>query len=204
VDVSFDEIRSHIGEGADRLMPVFLPPGTPHSRKEEIEEFRADVFKRKFLPKVKPFPKVRELFHCLRADGVRILLGSSCTAEEITEYKKIAAIADLVDCETTSDDASSSKPAPDIFVKALERIPSLGVSQCVVIGDTRYDGEAARKAGIGFVGVLCGGSEEWELRDAGAYAIYKDPADLLARWTACRSFTPTGCHATVASLQSVP
>jgi len=154
----FDDVRCRIGEGADRLMPVFLPRGTGEARRQEIEKYRAALFKKEYLPKVKPFPGVRRLFEHLRAEGLRIVLGSSCTAEEITGYKEIAAIADLIDCETTSDDARSSKPAPDIFLKALERISPVEASECVVIGDTRYDGEAAQKAGLRFIGVLCGGA----------------------------------------------
>src|SRR4051812_17256177 len=105
VDVNVTEVRRHIGEGADRLMPAFLPQDTSQARKDEIEEFRAKVFKEQYLPLVHPFPKVRELLKRLKSDGLRIVLGSSCTAEEITSYKEIAGIADLIECETTSDDA---------------------------------------------------------------------------------------------------
>jgi hypothetical protein len=50
----------------------------------------------------------------------------------------------------------------------------------------RYDGEAARKAGIPFVGVLSGGSPKQELKQAQAVAIFKDPADLLFHWAEWR------------------
>ena len=125
---------------------------------------------------MQPFPKVKELFERIKRDGRKVALASSCTEEEIAEYKKIAAISDVVDCESTSDDARSSKPAPDIFLKAVERVAPITAHECVVIGDTHFDGEAARKAGIPFIGVLCGGSSERQLTDAGAIAIYKDPS----------------------------
>lgn len=184
VDAPFQEVRKRIGEGADRLLPAFLPERTSDARKKEIEQFRAQLFKRDYLAKVSPFPGVRELFARLKSEGLLVLLGSSCTAGEIEEYKRIAEIADLVDFETTSDDACSSKPAPDIFRNAVECIPPIRPSECVVVGDTRYDGEAASAAGIPFIGVLCGGSSEGELKEAGAIRVYKDPADLLANWTA--------------------
>jgi len=182
VNADFEQVRRHIGEGADRLMPAFLPQGTSESRKDEIEKYRASLFRREYLPRVKPFPAVRELLQRLRSEGLRIVLASSCTAEEITDYKRIAAIADLIDCETTSDDAQSSKPAPDIFLNALKRISPTAARECVVIGDTGYDAEGAAAAGIAFIGLLCGGVSERELRQAGAMAIYRDPADLLANW----------------------
>jgi len=182
VDVNVTEVRRHIGEGADRLMPAFLPQDTSQARKDEIEEFRAKVFKEQYLPLVHPFPKVRELLKRLKSDGLRIVLGSSCTAEEITSYKEIAGIADLIECETTSDDARHSKPAPDIFDQALQQIAPIQAAECVVIGDTRYDAEAAGAAGVPFIGVLCGGSSKSELQAAGAVAIYRDPEDLLLNW----------------------
>jgi phosphoglycolate phosphatase-like HAD superfamily hydrolase len=190
IDAKFEDVRRHIGEGADRLMPAFLPRGMSKAQKEKIEEFRADLFKKKYLPLVRPFPKVRALFERIRSDGLRLVLGSSCTSEEITTYKQIAGIADLVECETTSDDADSSKPAPDIFVKALQRIAPIQAPECVVIGDTRYDGEAACKAGLAFIGVLCGGSSKRELEAAGAVAVYRDPEDLLVNWAGV--YTATG------------
>jgi HAD superfamily hydrolase (TIGR01549 family) len=184
ISADFGEVRSHIGEGADRLLPAFVPKGTSKERMNEIEDFRSPLFKNEYLRKVRPFPKVKELFERIKQDGRKIALASSCTKEEIGEYEKIAAISDIVDCQSTSDDAQCSKPAPDIFLKAVERVAPITAQECIVIGDTHYDGEAARKAGIPFVGLLCGGSSERQLLEAGAIAIYKDPADLLSRYPA--------------------
>src|SRR5918993_1171594 len=57
------------------------------------------------------------------------------------------------------------------------------LEQYLVIGDTPYDAEAAAKAGLRTVGLLCGGWSEDELRSAGCVAVFKDPADLLARYS---------------------
>jgi HAD superfamily hydrolase (TIGR01509 family) len=182
VKTEFSEVRQEIGKGADRLMPLFLPPGSSEQRQKEIEEFRSALFKREYLPKVRAFPKVRALFQRIRSCGQRIVLGSSCTKDEIGCYKRIADIADVVDCESTSDDANSSKPAPDIFLKALERGGRLLPEEAVVVGDTPYDAEAAKGAGIACVGVLCGGFSEDELSGAGCLAVYRDPAHLLREY----------------------
>jgi phosphoglycolate phosphatase-like HAD superfamily hydrolase len=96
----------------------------------------------------------------------------------------------MTDHDVTADDASSSKPSPDIFVKALERLAPIGPSQICVVGDTKYDGEAARRAGVPFLGLLCGGSSQDELERSGAIAIYRDPADLLTRWSRWRDLSP--------------
>ena len=119
-----------------------------------------------------------ELFHRIRADKIKIVLASSAKAEELRTYEKIAGIEGLIDVETSSDDAEKSKPHPDIFQAA----GAVDKSEVVVIGDTPYDAEAAGKAGLSAIGFLCGGFAEAGLRDAGCFAIYDGPADLLARY----------------------
>jgi beta-phosphoglucomutase-like phosphatase (HAD superfamily) len=53
VQVTFDNVRSHIGEGADRLIPAFVPPGMPDDKRKQLEEFRSELFKRDYVDKVK-------------------------------------------------------------------------------------------------------------------------------------------------------
>jgi HAD superfamily hydrolase (TIGR01509 family) len=130
---------------------------------------------------VKPFPKVRDLFEGIKRDGKRIALASSGKKEEVQHYKKIARIDDLVECEISADDADKSKPAPDVFEAALDALKLAGPAT-VAIGDTPYDVEAANKAGISTIALLCGGFEESALRRPGLVAVYRDPADLLARY----------------------
>ena len=131
---------------------------------------------------MRPFPKVRELFQRILKDDLRIALASSAKEEELKEYKKIARIEDLVEEETSADDADKSKPHPDIFAAALERLGDVKPSEAIVVGDTPYDAQAAGKIDIRSIGVLCGGFPEAELRAAGCVEIYRDPSDLLARY----------------------
>lgn len=91
----------------------------------------------------------------------------------------IARVADLVDLTTSSDDVDESKPAPDIFNVVLKKLKIDGAG-AVAIGDTRYDAEAAGKAGVRSIGVLRGGFTEDELRKAGCAEVYPGPAALLA------------------------
>jgi HAD superfamily hydrolase (TIGR01509 family) len=130
---------------------------------------------------VKPFPKVRELFERLRADGKKIALASSGKETEVKHYAKLLRIERLFDSMTTVDQVAQSKPKADVFIAALNL---LGVSpgDAVAIGDTPYDVAAAKKIDLPIVGVLCGGFPEQALRDEGAVAIFRDPADLLARY----------------------
>jgi phosphoglycolate phosphatase-like HAD superfamily hydrolase len=180
-DVGFAAIRSQIGKGGDQLMPVFLPKEEIERRGKEIEDYRLALFKREYLPHVRGFPKVRELFERIVSSGKRVALASSAKGEELVAYKKAADIADLVQEETTSDDAERSKPHPDIFEAALARLKVLA-RHAIVVGDSPYDAAAAGKTGMKTIGVLCGGFAEAELRKAGAVQLFRDPADLLANF----------------------
>lgn len=178
----FERVRSQIGKGGDQLMPVFLSQKELDEFGEELEEYRGELFKREYLPRVKVFPAVRELFQRVKDEGLQTALASSAKEDELKTYKKIARIEDLIEEETSSDDAEKSKPHPDIFEAALERLDDMSPAEAVVVGDTPYDAEAAAKAGLRTVGLLCGGWSEDELKRAGCVAVFKDPADLLARY----------------------
>ena len=175
-------IRDQIGKGGDQLMPVFLSPAEIASKGKQLERRRADVFKARYLAEVKPFPGVRDLFIRLLRDGKQVALASSAKSDEMKIYEQIAEIADLLDAETSSEDAQKSKPHPDVFRAVLGRLGGVAAAQAIAVGDTPYDAEAAAKVGVRTIGVLCGGWSAGELKKAGAIAVYRDIADLLAQY----------------------
>jgi HAD superfamily hydrolase (TIGR01509 family) len=180
--VSLENVRRQIGKGGDQLLPVCLSPKEMENFGEELEQYRSELFKKQFLPLVKAFPAVRQLFERIRKDDKRIALASSAKEDEIKTYKQIARIGDLVEAETSSDDAEKSKPYPDIFHAALEGLGHVAPDRVLVVGDTPYDAEAAAKANLRTIGLMCGGWSDSDLRQAGCCAIYRDPADLLAHY----------------------
>lgn len=182
VEIPFDDMRVQIGKGGDQILHGLLPPDMIERRGEEIQAFRGELFRRDYLARARPFPGVRDLFMRIRDSGQRAVLASSGKADEVDRYKEIAGIADLIDGATSSDDAERSKPFPDIFQAALAKLSPIRAEEAVVVGDTPYDAEAARKAGIKPIGVLCGGFPEKALRAAGCVAVYAGPADLLERY----------------------
>lgn len=178
-DVGFERVRSQIGKGGDKLVPVFLSVDDQRDHGKELEEWRGKRFKSEYLALVRPFSAVPNLPRRVRDAGVRIAIASSAKKDEIDEYLAIARVADLVDLTTSSDDVDESKPAPDIFNVILKKLKIDGAG-AVAIGDTRYDAEAAGKAGVRSIGVLRGGFTEDELRKAGCAEVYPGPAALLA------------------------
>jgi HAD superfamily hydrolase (TIGR01509 family) len=178
-DVSFEQARTQIGKGGDKLIPVFLSADEQRDHGEEMEEWRGKRFKTEYLPLVRPFSAVPDLLRRVRDAGLAIAVASSAKKDEVDKYLDIARIADLVDLKTSADDVEESKPAPDIFEIVLRKLTIEG-ADAVAIGDTPYDAEAAGKATIATVGVLCGGFTEGSLRQAGCVEIYPGPAALLA------------------------
>jgi HAD superfamily hydrolase (TIGR01509 family) len=179
-EIPFEKIRMQIGKGGDELLPVFWSKEELERIEEPLTNYRTELYQKEYLPRVKGFPKVRELFEQLLAHGKQLALASSAKGEELGSYKKKARIDDLVDTETSSDDAEKSKPHPDIFEAALEKLGHPPAGDCIVVGDTPYDIDAAAKAGMRTIAVRCGGFPEETLRRA--IAIYDSPADLLLRY----------------------
>ena len=181
--VSFADARRQIGKGGDQLLPVFLGQAEIAAKGEALQKRRGDILQERYLPQIKSFPQVRELLQRIEAAGLRIALASSAKGEELQVYKRLANIEDMVEIETSSSDAEKSKPHPDIFQAALRKLgDAVQAADAVVVGDTPYDAEAAGKAGLRSIGMLCGGWSEAELREAGCIAVYRDPADLLAQF----------------------
>ncbi len=177
-----DELRAQIGKGSDKYLPEFLDADEMKSFGRKLDAFRSDLFRKDYLPRVQSFPKVKALFQRIRADDKPIVLATSGKKSETKHYIKLLEIGDLISGQTTADDAEDSKPAPDIFEAALAQLKGISAGEALIVGDTRFDMEAAHKAGAPAIAFLCGGTSEATLRRAGALAIYRDPAHLLTRY----------------------
>ena len=178
-DVTFDQARSQIGKGGDKLIPVFLSAEEQRDHGAELEDWRGKRFKTRYLPLIRPFSAVPDLLRRVRDAGLRVAIASSAKKDELHSYLEIAGIADQVEEATSSEDVDESKPAPDLFEVILGKLKIEG-RDAVAIGDTPYDAEAAAKAGVPSIGVLCGGFTERQLREAGCVEVYPGPAALLA------------------------
>jgi beta-phosphoglucomutase-like phosphatase (HAD superfamily) len=180
--IELKAIRDQIGKGGDQLLPVFLTRAEIDKDGPDLEKRRGDILKERYLSQIKAFPKVPQLFERIRANRIKIVLGSSAKAEELQTYKKIAGIEGLIDGEISSEDVEKSKPHPDVFQAAMAKLEGIHTSEVVVVGDSPYDAEAAGKVGLRTIGFRSGGFAEAKLRNAGCIAIYDGPADLLARY----------------------
>ncbi len=177
-------VRAQVGKGGDQLIPVFLSAYELSRYGEALDRYRAELWRTSYMPRVRPLPRARDLGLRVKQDGKRVALASSGKADEVDWNRDLLGLDPaLLETATTSDDAARSKPSPDIFEAALAatRVPP---DDALAVGDSPWDALSARRAGLRTVGVLSGGFPEDDLRDAGCVAIYRDPADLLARYDA--------------------
>lgn len=177
ISTTFEQVLHQIGKGGDHLIPVFVPESDRTRLQKPLEEYRKDLFRRDYLPGIKAFPGARDLLVKMKAAGIRIAIASSSNKDDLKRFKKIANITDLIDEETSADDAERSKPEPDIFQATLHRL-KLPADRVLALGDTPWDIEAAGKAGVKTVAVTSGGWSEQDLRAAGAIAIYPSVAEI--------------------------
>jgi HAD superfamily hydrolase (TIGR01509 family) len=181
IAASYDHIRRSIGMGGDKLMPLVAGIEEDSELGGRIAERRSEVFRSNYLPGLRPLPGTRALIERFLADGLDLAVASSAQREELVHLLERAGVDDLIQTRTSSDDAENSKPDPDIVAAALK---SAGVpaAEALMLGDTPYDVVAAKRAGIEIVGVESGGWSREAL--AGALAVYRDPADILAHYEA--------------------
>lgn len=176
IRVEFEKVRPLIGMGGDKLMPEVSGISEETEQGELISKRRSEIFKEKYLPHLKAFPKTKEMLQRLRDEGLKLVVASSAKKDELKSLLKIAGADDLIEEQTSSDDAENSKPDPDIIEAALEAL-DLPPDSVVMLGDTPYDIESASRAGVRAIAVRSGGWSDEDLK--GAIAIYDDPADLL-------------------------
>ncbi len=181
VTVEFEKVRRLIGMGGDKLMPAVSGIEEESELGKKISKRRGEIFKEKYLPDIKAFPKTSELLKRMEEDGLKLAVASSAKEDELKPLLKIAGADHLVAEKTSSDDAENSKPDPDIVHAALDGLGHRP-DEVFMLGDTPYDIEAAGRAGVNVIALRCGGWDDEGLR--GAISIYDDPADLLANWGA--------------------
>src|SRR5918999_2683662 len=165
VQVDYAQVRRCIGMGGDKLMPEVsgLREDTPKGT--AISERRREVFKEKYLPRIKPLPGARELVAALKERGLTLVAASSAKKDELKPLLSIAGADALLDAATSSDDAEESKPDPDIVQAALKQAKARP-QHAVMIGDTPYDVQAAARAGVRVIGFRSGGWNDQDLKGA--------------------------------------
>jgi HAD superfamily hydrolase (TIGR01549 family) len=169
-------IHRHIGMGGDQLVPA-LVPGIEQADHEAIEEARSGRYA-ELIGEVQAFDEAHELIEDLKDRDIAVVLASSSPQEELDHYLHLLDARELADAWTTKDDVETTKPAPDLVLAALEKA---GGGDAAMVGDTKWDIDSARKAGVATVCVMTGGWSRQELLDAGAAAVFESVGELRGK-----------------------
>lgn len=169
-------IHRQIGKGATKFLPDFV--GGNEVAVKQVEEKHSQLYK-SIQHRGYPLPGARELLHSLAERGLQVWLASSAKPDELEFYRHALDVRDKLAGIVTSGDVEEAKPEPDVFVEVLEQA-GCAPGDAIVVGDTVWDVEAARKTGLRTVAVLTGGAfSQAELEHAGAVAVYQDCDELL-------------------------
>ena len=171
-EVSCFDIHRAIGRGSQDLVETLL--GEPDDAVADGHEERWGQLR----PRMIPFHGAADLARACAARGLRVVLATSGTPEDVADFRAKLGIDDVVHAVVNSGDVEHSKPAPDIILAALEAA-GVTADRAVMVGDTVYDVRAARAAGVACICVLAGGIAEGELQPEGPAAVYGNVAELL-------------------------
>lgn len=167
-------IHRLVGMGGDHLLEELFGrelSGASEARSTRYAELIDDA---------RAFPRASDLLQRVHDLGLRVVLASSAPRDELEAMTALLGGDDCIDAATSADDVDGSKPSPDVFQAAL-RVGGVDPERALVVGDSVWDVQAARSAGLGCVGVESGGFSAHELREEGAVAVYRDVAELLAQ-----------------------
>jgi HAD superfamily hydrolase (TIGR01509 family) len=174
------DIHHSIGMGSAELLDHLLGDGRDTDADDALIAGHLALY-RQHWGNLVPLPGAADLVRACADRGLKVVLASSASGPELEALRKALDADDAIAVATSSSDAGSGKPEPDILQAALDEA-DLAADNVVFVGDAVWDGAAAKKAGVSFVGLTCGGTSEAQLREAGAHEIWRDPAHLLAEF----------------------
>jgi HAD superfamily hydrolase (TIGR01549 family) len=169
-------IHRHIGMGGDQLVAALAGDEFDAEHGDDVRAAEKVLYMAA-IDEVRPFADARALLEHLKAQGHPVVLASSAKPEEVEHYLDLLDARDLADDWTHAGDVERTKPEPDLVAAAVEKA---GGGDAVMVGDSTWDCEAAKRAGLPTVAVLTGGFSEAELREAGASSVFASLSDLLA------------------------
>jgi HAD superfamily hydrolase (TIGR01509 family) len=175
-DVPAWRCHRHIGMGGDQIVTALAGEDAERKHGDELRDLEGDLFGT-VIDDVGALPGAAELVEELTRRGHAVVLASSAGADEAESHIDELGVREAIAGYTTSADVEATKPEPDLVQAALEKAGK--VETAVLVGDSTWDIEAAKRAGIDTIGLLCGGFSEAELSDAGAVAVFADPAALV-------------------------
>jgi len=168
-------IHRHMGMGGDQLIGSLCGDEVEERLGDDIRAAEKRLYL-ELIDEVEPLPDARRLIEVLKARGHAVVLASSAKSDEVDHYLDLLRARELVDGWTTAADVEHTKPHPDLVAAGLEKA---GGGAGVMVGDSTWDCEAARRCGVPTIGLLTGGFSHEELEQAGAEVVFESIAALI-------------------------
>jgi phosphoglycolate phosphatase-like HAD superfamily hydrolase len=154
-------------------------PEATEAERHEILQLQAAIYERDYLPSVRAFDGVRDLFRAITEHGGRVALATDCKGVPFKRYQSLLKANEYITATACGDDVEHGKPDPRLVGVALRKLALPG-SQAVMVGDTPYDAEAGIEAGARAAGVLTGAVGKDTLLQAGCFAVAADVRGLIS------------------------
>jgi len=178
ISIPYELLQLYSGLDGDQTLQLVAPDLNAPER-QVVLEAQGRMYEAKYLGSVKAFAGVRDVFGALREGGGRIALARDCKGPELSHYRSLLNVDDLIDAMACGDDVEHGKPDPRLIGLALGKL-GISAGQAVMIGDTPYDAEAASGAGTAAAGLLTGGFAKQALLEAGCFVVANELRELPA------------------------
>ena len=173
MDVPSARVHPMIGAGSDVLLRELAGDERPDVKAAWRRHFEA------LKPEIRALPGAADLLRAVAARDAVVALASSSEPEDLEALLAALDCDDAISVVTSAGDVDDAKPSPEVFEVALSKA-GLTSAEALVVGDTVWDIEAARRAGLDCICVLTGGGSRTDLLAAGAVAVFRDAAFLVA------------------------
>lgn len=173
-------IHRRIGMSGDLFVrAIFREIGHPaeDDLTDRIQHAHGDHFQL-VKDQVRPLPGAKDLLDTLTAFTVPWAIATSGHIRSASHGLDMLGILNGPAPVITRDLVKYAKPDPDLFLAAAVAL-DIPIATAFVIGDSVWDMFAAGRVHALPIGLRCGGNSETELRHAGAYRVFDDPADML-------------------------
>ena len=151
VKITAEELRGYTGTTAEFEFNDLIRKYKLNTTAETLFNEKEDILFKLLKEKTEPTKGVIDLIKKLKQQGFKLAVATSGHRKLAHYYLRKLGLETFFDTVVCAEDITRSKPDPEIFLKAAQR---LGVepSECVVIEDAKFGVEAAKKAGMKAVG----------------------------------------------------
>ncbi|GAB1326000.1 HAD family hydrolase [Streptomyces sennicomposti] len=176
--VPMHAVHRAVGLGSTDLIAHLLGDDRDKEQDAELSAAHTALYGQ-YFERLPAFEDAGRLLRRLHENEWAVVLATSASGPELSALRRAIDADDAITATASSDDVAEGKPSPEPVEHALE-LAGVDPGRAVFVGDTVWDMRAGSRAGVRCVGVLCGGIPRADLEEAGATAVYRDPAHLLA------------------------